>query len=125
MLRRIVKDFPALLLTCAWIPAILIVEGTSAVAGMGFVALYLTRSVISPKGNVFACEQLDTKLGNLRKENLSEILKKPNTIKIRDIRKNITGKCKECSYHLDCYGCRGAAFNSTGKVFNEDPICWI
>lgn len=51
MLRRIVNDFPALLLTCAWLPAIALVQGTAAVAGMGFVALYLTRNVISSNEN--------------------------------------------------------------------------
>ena len=51
MLRKIVDNFPALLLTCAWLPAIAMVQGTAAVAGMGFVALYLARNVISSNEN--------------------------------------------------------------------------
>jgi len=86
---------------------------------------YFTAVYINSNGKVQPCPTVNIELGNLRREKLSEILNKPNTMKIRDVRKNITGKCKDCSHHLDCYGCRGAAFNSTGNVFSEDPICWM
>jgi radical SAM protein with 4Fe4S-binding SPASM domain len=86
---------------------------------------YFTAVYINPDGKVQPCPTVKIELGNLKKEKLSEILNKPQTKKIRNIRENITGKCKTCSYHLDCYGCRGAAFNSCGDIFCEDPVCWI
>jgi len=86
---------------------------------------YFTAVYINSDGKVRPCATVNIELGNLKKEKLSEILEKSETKKIRDIRKNIRGKCRTCSYHLDCYGCRGTAFNATGDIFNEDPICWI
>ena len=44
LLRKVVNDIPALLLTCAWIPMISLVEGGATVAGIGMFALYLSRS---------------------------------------------------------------------------------
>jgi radical SAM protein with 4Fe4S-binding SPASM domain len=86
---------------------------------------YFTALYVKPYGKVQPCPTVNIELGNLKKEKLSEILNKPQTKQIRNMRANIKGKCKTCDYHLECYGCRGAAFNSTGGIFNEDPICWI
>lgn len=41
MLRRFLPVFPAILLICAWIPSLWIVEGGAKVAGIGFLALYI------------------------------------------------------------------------------------
>ena len=41
LLRRFLSGVPALLLACAWIPTLWIVEGGARVAGIGFLALYL------------------------------------------------------------------------------------
>lgn len=86
---------------------------------------YFTAIYVNSNGKVQPCPTVNIELGNLRKEKLSEILNKPKFKRIRNIRENIKGRCKECQYHTDCYGCRGAAFNLTGDIFNSDPICWI
>lgn len=41
LLKSMIPGIPALLLVCAWIPMIAIIEGSATVAGMGFIALYL------------------------------------------------------------------------------------
>ena len=86
---------------------------------------YFTAVYINSDGVVQPCPTVKIELGNLKHEKLSEILNKPQTKNIRDIQKNIKGKCQTCSYHLECYGCRGAAFNTSGDVFCADPICWV
>lgn len=86
---------------------------------------YFTAIYIASDCKVRPCPTVDIELGNLREESLRDILDKPKTRSTRNVRENIKGKCKACSYHLECYGCRGATFNYTGDIFNEDPICWI
>lgn len=41
MLRPVLPSLVAFLLTLAWIPALSVIESTAAIAGMGFLALYL------------------------------------------------------------------------------------
>lgn len=43
LLRKFLPSVPALLLTCAWIPALWPMEAGARVAGIGFLALYLRR----------------------------------------------------------------------------------
>ena len=48
LLRRFLPHWPSLLLLCAWIPALWVVEGGARVAGMGCLALYLAKPFDSP-----------------------------------------------------------------------------
>ncbi len=84
-----------------------------------YSAIYVTAS-----GNVQPCPATDIVLGNIKNEKLSVILNKDITKKIRNIRENVKGKCKDCNYNFDCYGCRAAAYNITGDIFAEYPYCW-
>ena len=86
---------------------------------------YFTSIYINSNGKVQPCPATDIYLGNLKKEELSEILNKEKTKKIRAVRNNLKGKCGDCRYCLECYGCRGAVYNLTGDSFNEYSICWI
>lgn len=85
---------------------------------------YFTSIYITSDGRVQPCPAADIDLGNLKKEELFEVLNKPKTKECRDIRNNIKGKCKKCKYRLKCYGCRGAVYNLTGNLFNDYQICW-
>ena len=86
---------------------------------------YYSSLYINFDGKVQPCPTVKIELGNINEENLSIILDKPDTRKIKNIRGNIKGKCKECKYKYECYGCRGATFNLTGDIFDEYPVCWI
>jgi len=86
---------------------------------------YFTSVYIEAYGRVQPCPGVVIELGNVKVESLIKILKKPNTIKLRNIRTNIKGKCKNCYLHDFCYGCRSAAFNITGDINAADPICWV
>ena len=48
LLRRFLPQGPSLVLLCAWIPALWVVEGGARVAGMGCLALYLAKPHDSP-----------------------------------------------------------------------------
>lgn len=48
LLRRFLPRWPSLMLLCAWIPALWVVEGGARVAGMGCLALYLAKPCNSP-----------------------------------------------------------------------------
>ena len=48
LLRRFLPRWPSLVLLCAWIPALWVVEGGARVAGMGCLALYLAKDYDSP-----------------------------------------------------------------------------
>jgi len=86
---------------------------------------YLTAAYITASGKMQPCPSVSMELGDLRKERLSEIMKKPLFKKIRNMNQNLKGPCKECKYHTECYGCRGTAFNLTGDIFSSDATCWV
>lgn len=87
---------------------------------------YLSTSIyINPNGAVQPCPTIGLKIGDLKKESLSDILNKKIVKKIKNIGNFIEGKCGACRYNKECYGCRGAAYNITGNLCHEDVICWI
>lgn len=86
---------------------------------------YFTSIYINSDGKVQPCPGTDINLGNFKKEKLSDILNKTETKKIRDIKGNLKGRCGDCQFCLDCYGCRGAVYNLTGDLFGDYLTCWI
>lgn len=95
----------------------------------------LLRVDVSATGEVYPCPGIDYKLGDLKKNSLSEILTNEKLEIIRNLDKYIEGDCKECSLFLnkECYaGCRGTAYQtlrSLGYSIEQslkasDPSCW-
>lgn len=83
---------------------------------------YLT---ILPNGDVIPCMLLQTKLGNIREEPITQIWdNSPILLKLRD-RKLLEGECNQCIYRYKCSGCRGRAYEETGNVLATDPGCWF
>ncbi|MFC1855346.1 radical SAM/SPASM domain-containing protein [Thermodesulfobacteriota bacterium] len=81
--------------------------------------------LVASNGYVYPCTGVDIKLGNLRHDKLSDIIKHSPMLKpLRDLDKNIQGSCKECDYSSECYGCRGMAYHLEGNCFASDPLCW-
>lgn len=92
----------------------------------GFVCRrHLYSCLINSQGFVQPCVGIDIKAGNIREQKLFEILKNSVVLQeLSEIRDNIKGQCKECEYHLECYGCRGTAYSLTGDYLASDPTCW-
>jgi radical SAM protein with 4Fe4S-binding SPASM domain len=81
---------------------------------------------VTSVGDVNPCPGVNIPIGNIREQSLREILKGSTVIhELRNIRKNIKGRCATCTHNEFCYGCRGHAYQVTGDHLAEDPICWL
>jgi len=76
-------------------------------------------------GYIQPCTGVDIPVGNVRDADLARILRNSTIIKnLRNIRETIKRACKNCTLRMDCYGCRGHAYQLTGDYLAEDPCCW-
>jgi radical SAM protein with 4Fe4S-binding SPASM domain len=81
---------------------------------------------VTANGEVQPCPGVSVPTGNIREDNLANILQKSTTIQeLRNIRKMIKGRCRDCQFGEYCYGCRGHAYQVTGDYLAEDPLCWL
>ncbi len=81
---------------------------------------------VTANGDVQPCPGVSVPAGNIREQPLTEILKTSKPIQeLRNIRKIIKGRCRECQFGEYCYGCRGHAYQVTGDYLAEDPLCWL
>lgn len=87
---------------------------------------HLYSCLVNSQGLIQPCTGIDMPVGDLRKEKLKDILAKSPVIKnLRNIYTTIEGECQSCEFAVDCYGCRGNAYQSTGNYLASDPACWI
>lgn len=81
--------------------------------------------LITSNGDVNPCAGVDIAIGNIRKGSLSSILKNSSLRnRLRNIKENLKGPCRDCNLSPSCYGCRGVAYQMTGDPFASDPTCW-
>lgn len=78
---------------------------------------------ISHRGEVKPCGYLEALGGNIRERRLREIWEKsPLFQTLRDFSR-YKGRCGSCEYIRVCGGCRARAFEKTGDVLAEEPLC--
>ena len=77
---------------------------------------------ILANGDIMACRRMESVIGNVKTDNLSEVLTGGLCQSYRDIQ-NIK-KCRDCELHQWCRGCRAVGFNATGDLKAADPCCW-
>lgn len=101
----------------SWIPAPPIIAGNCK--------RLLYDIVVDYKGNVLLCPGIDISLGNIRNNNLNEIIKTSDLLKkIRGLPSTLNGACGICK-NPDCaYGCRLEALAVNNDLFSSDPLCW-
>jgi len=86
---------------------------------------HLYSCLINSQGHVQPCTGIDISVGNIRNEPLRKILDNSEVIKkLRNVYKNLEGRCNDCKYSDECYGCRGNAYQMTGNYLASDPTCW-
>lgn len=86
---------------------------------------HLYSCIVNSQGFVQPCVGIDIKLGNVKQEKLSKILKNSHVRQsLKRIRETIKEPCKTCDLSFDCYGCRGTAYNLTGDYLASDSTCW-
>jgi radical SAM protein with 4Fe4S-binding SPASM domain len=95
----------------------------------------LFRLDLHADGTVKPCPGIETNIGDLNKQSLTEVIESPALEIIRNLEDHIQGDCKSCDLFKtrQCYGgCRGTAYQSMANTgHNEyerwtasDPSCW-
>jgi heme b synthase len=78
---------------------------------------------ISHRGIVQPCGFLNVNCGDINKTSFADIWNHSETfLALRDYRK-LEGKCGRCEYKKVCGGCRARAFEATGDILAEEPLC--
>ena len=77
-------------------------------------------------GEIHPCPGVNVSAGNIRENKLAEIINSSTVIQdLRLIRERIKGPCSTCDFNINCYGCRGHAYQVTGDYLASDPTCWL
>ena len=74
-------------------------------------------------GTVTPCTLLYISCGNILTDSLEDILNNKSMQQIK--KRELKGKCGNCSYKMICGGCRAAAYQITGDFLEEDKECYI
>ncbi len=78
---------------------------------------------IKPNGDVWPCAFVPVSGGNLRTMSPADIWSRTRLFSDLRDRRNLKGKCHDCSQREVCGGCRARAFARTGDLFAEDDRC--
>lgn len=93
----------------------------------GFIGCQAGRGqgCITANGNVLPCVLLPVAVGNIRNAPFETIWRTSPIIRSLQDRINLEGKCGPCAVRSRCGGCRAVAFAKTGRLFAQDPRCWM
>jgi AdoMet-dependent heme synthase len=82
---------------------------------------------VNPEGEVTPCPLLGDHFsgGNVKTEELEDILYKSELFQKIVSRNDFGGKCGKCRFRFTCGGCRTMTYYHTGDLFGEDPTCFI
>jgi len=80
-----------------------------------------TGSILA-NGDVVACRRMESTVGNVWKESLSQLETCEEMQRYADVKE--IEKCKDCELLNWCRGCRAVGFNATGDLHGADPCCW-
>jgi radical SAM protein with 4Fe4S-binding SPASM domain len=90
------------------------------IGGCGAGRLYCS---LSPQGDVHPCVFFPVTVGNLKKENFTDVwLNAPMFKELRN-RKNLKGACATCKFKFICGGCRARASAYHDDYLASDPGC--
>ncbi|NIQ40423.1 MAG: radical SAM protein [Proteobacteria bacterium] len=79
---------------------------------------------VDPNGFVRPCDMLPLKIGNIREKDLMEIWTQDPVLRALRDRKNLKGRCGNCSARDICGGCRARAYTYFGDVLGPDLNCF-
>lgn len=78
---------------------------------------------VSHRGIVQPCGFLQVESGDVTRESFADIWRGSKVfLTLRNV-KELKGKCGECEYRRACGGCRARAFEATGDMMAEEPLC--
>ncbi|GLC30103.1 radical SAM/SPASM domain-containing protein [Clostridium omnivorum] len=79
--------------------------------------------MISANGVVYPCTFINVPIGNIRENNLKDILENSPLITALKERDKFKGKCGNCNVRYICGGCRAHALSTYKDILEEDPCC--
>lgn len=77
---------------------------------------------ILPKGEVYACRRMESKVGNVFEEKLMDIFTGEKMAPYRAY--DQFEKCSKCELKSFCRGCPAVAYGYTHNFYAPDPQCW-
>lgn len=77
---------------------------------------------ILPNGDIHACRRLESKVGSVFGDRLSDVWAGKGMEAYREY--NLFKKCSKCELLRFCRGCPAVAYGTTGDFYGEDPQCW-
>lgn len=93
----------------------------------GFIGCQAGRGqgCITANGSILPCVLLPVSVGNIREAPFASIWSTSSVIRSLQDRTNLEGTCGSCAVRSRCGGCRAVAFAKTGRLFAQDPRCWL
>jgi len=78
---------------------------------------------VSHVGQVQPCGYLELAAGDIRKDPFSHIWRHSELFNLLRDEDQLKGKCGICEYRRVCGGCRARAYEVSGDVLAEEPLC--
>lgn len=76
------------------------------------------------EGNVYPCDSLPIRLGNLQEATFEKIWNAPARSRIHEAIRSVPASCEPCEQREGCLsGCRGLAYQFSGTMDAPDPCC--
>lgn len=82
----------------------------------------ISHLTILPDGTVYACRRMESAVGNVFNNKLTEIFLGNRMDAYRDYAR--FEKCAQCELMRFCRGCPAVAYGYTGSHYSADPQCW-
>ena len=83
---------------------------------------------VNPNGEVYPCDGFKGEekfiIGNIKDENLADMLKKDWVKTLRNRTSKDINKCNSCLFKAMCCSCCYSAYGEFGTVYREDPHCF-
>jgi radical SAM/SPASM domain protein of ACGX system len=77
---------------------------------------------ILPNGDIYACRRMESKVGNIRTDDLYDVWTGDNMNGFRQYEKFT--KCVKCELFAVCRGCPSVSYGYTHDMYSPDPQCW-
>ncbi len=77
---------------------------------------------ILPNGDIYACRRMESRVGNVRTDDLYELWRGEKMDAYRQYEK--FEKCAKCELKTVCRGCPAVAYGYTHDMYAADPQCW-
>jgi radical SAM protein with 4Fe4S-binding SPASM domain len=76
------------------------------------------------EGNVYPCDSLPIRLGNLLETSFAQIWRSPARRRIAEAIREVPADCDSCTAYVGCFGgCRGLAYLASGSFDSPGPWC--